>query len=77
MAFPGFVIGYFATTNGSLESGLAVYREAENSGELRDETGITDRNGEVISEYVAGETPGTVSIEITVRSTLPLAHCRA
>ena len=27
VAFPGFVFGYFATTNGSLESGLAVYRE--------------------------------------------------
>ena len=28
VAFPGFVFGYFATTNGSLESGVAVYREA-------------------------------------------------
>ena len=27
VAFPGFVFGYFATTNGALESGLAVYRE--------------------------------------------------
>lgn len=28
VAFPGFVFGYFATANGSLESGMSVYREA-------------------------------------------------
>jgi hypothetical protein len=27
VAFPGFIFGYFATTNGSIESGAGVYRE--------------------------------------------------
>jgi hypothetical protein len=47
------------------------YRLAQGGGSIRDEKGMTDRNGESTSEYVAGRTPGRVSIEITVRSTVP------
>jgi hypothetical protein len=47
------------------------YRLASGDGSIRDEKGLTDKNGESTSEYVAGRTPGKVAIEITVRSTLP------
>lgn len=47
------------------------YRLASGGGNIRDEKGLTDKNGESVSEYVAGNMPGKVSIEITVRSTVP------
>ena len=40
-------------------------------GQLRDEKGLTNTRGESASEYVAGRTPGQVTIQITVRSTVP------
>jgi hypothetical protein len=47
------------------------YSLTSGGGRIRDEKGLTDKNGESTSEYVAGTTPGKVSIEITVRSTVP------
>jgi hypothetical protein len=47
------------------------YRVAQGGGSIRDDKGMTDKNGESTSEYTAGRTPGRVSIEITVRSTVP------
>jgi hypothetical protein len=43
-------------------------------GRLRDERGLTDRNGEFTGEYIAGRSAGKVAIEITVRSTEPTAE---
>ena len=50
------------------------YRVASAAGSLRDDKGLTDRRGESATEYVAGRSPGTVSFEITVRSTVPTAE---
>lgn len=50
------------------------YAIAQGGGRLRDEKGLTDRNGEFKTEYVAGRSAGRVSIEITVRSTEPTAE---
>ena len=50
------------------------YRIASGGGRLRDEKGLTDRRGENSTDYVAGLSPGKVSIEITVRSTVPAAE---
>lgn len=47
------------------------YRIASGGGKLRDNQGLTDRRGENEVVYVAGSTPGKVTIEITVRSPLP------
>lgn len=40
-------------------------------GQLRGDTDVTDRKGMSSMEYRAGTTPGPVSFEITVRSTVP------
>ena len=50
------------------------YRIASGGGRLRDEKGLTDRRGENSTDYVAGLSPGKVSIEITVRSAVPAAE---
>jgi len=47
------------------------FRVAGGDGSLRDETGVTDRRGEVTGEFVAGRTPGTATVELTVRSGVP------
>ena len=47
------------------------YAITEGSGKISDDKGITDRRGENATEYTAGKTPGRVSIEITVRSSVP------
>jgi hypothetical protein len=47
------------------------YRITTGGGSLRDEKGLTDRNGENTVEYRADRTPGTVTFGITVRSTVP------
>ncbi len=47
------------------------YRITAGGGRLRDDKGLTDRRGESSTDYVAGRSPGKVSIEITVRSTVP------
>jgi len=47
------------------------YRIAEGGGRMGEATTMTDRNGESENSYMAGGTPGRVSIEITVRSTVP------
>ncbi|HEY5998023.1 MAG TPA: hypothetical protein VI078_01805 [bacterium] len=58
--------------NDNPNDGVEVeYAIVEGTGELRSDRGLTDRNGQTATEYVAGETPGRVSIEITVRSTVP------
>lgn len=43
-------------------------------GRIRDARGVTDRRGESTSEYTAGRSAGMVSIEITVRSTIPTSE---
>lgn len=58
--------------NDNPNDGVEVeYAIVEGSGSIRDEKGLTDRNGEDDTQYTAGRTPGRVSIEITVRSTVP------
>jgi hypothetical protein len=47
------------------------YSIVEGSGSLENEKGLTDKKGENSVEYRAGKTPGKVSFEITVRSTVP------
>ncbi|MHB8834557.1 MAG: Ig-like domain-containing protein, partial [Candidatus Methylomirabilia bacterium] len=47
------------------------------SGRLREDKGVTDRRGESTNEYVAGRTPGIVTFELTVRSTLPTSEEKA
>ena len=60
-----------------LENGDALlpveYAVVEGTGSIREDKGLTDRNGKSDTIYVAGRTPGRVSIEITVRSTVPTA----
>jgi len=41
------------------------------SGRLRDDKGLTDRKGESATQYTAGRSAGTVTFDITVRSTIP------
>ena len=53
------------------ENTAVEYAITEGSGRLRDDNGVTDRRGENSVEYTAGRTPGTVTFEITVRSTVP------
>ncbi len=58
--------------NDNPNDGVEVeYAIVEGSGSIRDEKGLTDRSGEDETQYTAGRTPGRVSIEITVRSTVP------
>jgi hypothetical protein len=47
------------------------YAIAAGGGSLTEERTSTDRNGETATVYVAGHSPGKVSIDITVRSTVP------
>jgi hypothetical protein len=47
------------------------YQITSGSGRLRQDTGLTDKNGESATQYTAGRTAGTVVFEITVRSTEP------
>ncbi|HEY6000280.1 MAG TPA: invasin domain 3-containing protein [bacterium] len=47
------------------------YAIASGGGELRDDKGLTGKNGESATHYTAGRTAGTVTFEITVRSTVP------
>jgi len=47
------------------------YLLAGGGGRIRNDKGVTDRNGESSADYTAGTTPGTVRIEITVRSQAP------
>lgn len=57
--------------NDNPNENVEVEYRLSGSGSLRDERGVTDRRGENTVEYRAGRTPGTVSFEITVRSTVP------
>jgi hypothetical protein len=58
--------------NDNPNEGIEVeYAVAIGSGRVRDVEPVTDRNGESTAEYVAGRLPGKVSIEVTVRSTVP------
>jgi hypothetical protein len=50
-----------------------AYRLASGDGRLRDESGVTDRNGRSAAAYQAGRRPGPVAIEVTVRSPVPTA----
>jgi hypothetical protein len=47
------------------------YAISSGGGRLQDDKGLTDRNGKRTTEYTAGRTAGTVTFEITVRSTVP------
>jgi hypothetical protein len=47
------------------------YAIASGGGKLRYDKGLTDRSGENANEYTAGSTAGTVTFNITVRSTVP------
>ena len=47
------------------------YLVASGGGRLTEERTVTDRNGEAETGYIAGRSPGKVSIDITVRSTVP------
>jgi hypothetical protein len=47
------------------------YLVASGGGRLTEDRTVTDRNGESGTVYVAGQSPGKVSIDITVRSTVP------
>jgi len=47
------------------------YLISSGSGSLRDEKGLTDKNGESATQYTAGRSAGTVTFDITVRSTIP------
>jgi hypothetical protein len=47
------------------------YLVVKGSGRLREDKDITDRNGRSRNEFVAGRTPGVVTFELTVRSTVP------
>lgn len=58
--------------NDNPNDGVEVeYAIVEGGGDVLDDKSVTDRNGETETQYVAGRTPGRVSIEITVRSTVP------
>ena len=58
--------------NDNPNEGVEVeYAVSIGSGRIRDIEEVTDRNGESTAEYVAGRTPGKVTIEVTVRSTVP------
>jgi len=58
--------------NDNPNEGVEVeYAVSIGSGRIRDVDPVTDRNGESSAEYVAGRIPGRVSIEVTVRSTVP------
>jgi len=58
--------------NDNPNDGVEVeYAVVEGTGNIREDKGLTDRRGESETQYVAGKTPGRVSIEITVRSTVP------
>jgi len=54
--------------NDSVEVEYAI---VEGSGKLQDDKGVTDRNGKTNNRFVAGKIPGRVTIELTVRSTVP------
>ena len=47
------------------------YQIAGGSGSVRDDKKTTDRRGESATQYTAGRSAGTVTFEITVRSTAP------
>jgi len=58
--------------NDNPSEGVEVeYAVSIGSGSLRRVDEVTDRRGESTAEYVAGRIPGRVSIEVTVRSTVP------
>jgi hypothetical protein len=58
--------------NDNPNDGVEVeYALVEGGGDIRADKGVTDRNGKTETQYVAGRTPGRVSIEITVRSSVP------
>jgi hypothetical protein len=58
--------------NDNPNEGVEVeYAVAIGSGRIRRIEEVTDRDGESMAEYVAGRLPGKVSIEVTVRSTVP------
>jgi hypothetical protein len=58
--------------NDNPNEGVEVeYAVAIGSGRIRNVDEVTDRDGESTAEYVAGRTPGKVTIEVTVRSTVP------
>ncbi len=48
-----------------------LYAITEGGGRLREEKTVTDRDGETENRYTAGRTPGRVTIEMTVSSTVP------
>jgi hypothetical protein len=47
------------------------YAISSGGGDLQDDRGLTDRNGESATRYTAGRTAGTVTFAITVRSAVP------
>jgi len=53
------------------------YLLVKGSGRLREDKGITDRDGKNTNEFVAGRTPGVVTFELTVRSTMPTPEEKA
>jgi hypothetical protein len=58
--------------NDNPSDGVEVeYLISEGGGRLRDDKGLTDRRGESATRYTAGRSPGSVAIEITVRSAVP------
>jgi hypothetical protein len=58
--------------NDNPNEGVEVeYVVAIGDGRIRDIEEVTDRDGESTAEYVAGTIPGRISIEVTVRSTVP------
>jgi hypothetical protein len=60
--------------NDNPNDGVEVeYALTEGGGRLADKQGLTDRKGETATEYTAGRNAGRVTIEITVRSTVPTA----
>jgi hypothetical protein len=50
------------------------YAITQGSGKLDAAATTTDRNGETSNSFTAGRTPGTVTISMTVRSTVPTAE---
>lgn len=47
------------------------YLISSGGGRLRNDKGLTDRKGESATQYTAGRSAGTVTFDITVRSTIP------
>lgn len=58
--------------NDNPNDGVEVeYAITQGGGELDEPTSVTGRNGETTNAYTAGSAPGTVTISLTVRSSVP------